>query len=92
MTERTVMTLVLIDEDQNLPVENSLVHKFEDILTEDSVEVTIQQILVDNDIKGILSKHNRTRVSTIDKSILKRTGNKVYLDPITIKDLSWKVK
>lgn len=92
MTERNLMTIVLVDEDKNLPVEKSLVAKFDDVLTEDDVETTIRQLLVDKDIKEVLSSHNEKRKEIVNKTILERTGNEVKLQPITIKDLTWKVK
>lgn len=92
MTTRDLMNIALIDEDSNLPVEHSLVASFENVLTEDSAEVTIQQLLVDQDIKTILAKHNKVREGIINKSILNRTGNKVMLEPVTIKNLTWKIK
>lgn len=92
MTNRTVKTYILMDNDKNLPVEHSLVHTFDNVITEDDDQVTIQQILVDNDIKGILEKHNKKREGVVNQTILERTGSEVVLRPITIKDLDWMTK
>lgn len=92
MTERRLLTVILVDGDINLPVENSLVFKFDDVLTEETDQVTIQQLMVDEDIKTILEAHNKVRVKVVNKTILERTGSKVNLLPVTIKDLCWKIK
>lgn len=92
MTERNLIEIILLDEDKNLPVEKSLVHNFGAIVTENDLQTTIMQLMVDEDIKGILDQHNSVRTDTVNQTVLERTGKKVMLQPVTIKDLSWKSK
>lgn len=89
---RTLYTVILMDNDQNLPVEHSLVAKFKNILSEESTEVIIQEILMNEDVKGLLEKHNEKRSKTVNQKILERTGSEVMLQPVKIKDLQWQVK
>lgn len=89
--ERNVVDIVLIDQDANLPVEKALVKKFKNVITEDNDQVTLMQLVVDQDIKGIIEKHNEVRKDTINQTVLERTGKEVGLRPITLKDLTWKI-
>ena len=91
-TTRTIRNIVLLDEDSKLPVADSIVHNFGDIVTEDCDQATLMQLMVDHDIKGIIDKHNSVRADRANQTVLERTGKKVMLQPITIKDLSWKIK
>lgn len=90
-TERTVMNITLVDEDSKLPVTKAIVHSFGNIITEEDNQTTILQLIVDTDIKTILDKHNEVRSKTVNQTVLERTGKKVMLQPVTIKDLSWKI-
>ncbi len=88
---RSIVNVILIDEDANLPVEKALVAKYKNIITEDTTTVVIQQIMIDEDVKGAIDKHNKVRTETVNQEVLENTGNEVMLRPVTIKDLTWKV-
>jgi len=94
MNTRRVVSINLIDDDKGLPVEYSLVISIEDIITEDDNETTIREILMNPElnIQKKLEHHNEVRSEVVDEEILKRTGNKVHLRPVKLKDLRWEVK
>lgn len=92
MTTRNIQNIVLVDEDSNLPVDKAMVHDFGNIMTEDDQQTTIIQLMVDNDMREILEQHNKVRTSTVNQTVLEKTGRKVNLRPITIKDLAWKIR
>lgn len=89
---RRVVNIQLVDEDAGLPVEHSLVGKFEDVVTEDSDSVTIQELISTGEVAKLLEAHNKVRVEQDNIEIQNRTGNTVKLRPVKLKDLSWKIK
>jgi hypothetical protein len=90
-TQRKVVEVQLFDDAKGLPVQDSLVAKFENVLTEDDNDTTIREVIMNNDIKKVLAAHNVKRSKVINQDILERTGNSVPLQPILLKDLRWKV-
>lgn len=88
---RKVVNIKLLDNDQGLPVEYSLVAEFNGVVTEDDNETTIRQILMDEDVAGMVAQHNEIREGEIDRDILRRTGNKVTLQAVKLKQLTWVV-
>lgn len=88
---RRVVNVKLLDNDSGLPVELSLVAQFSNIVTEDSNEVVVQEILLNKNIADTIAKHNQERVKQTDLEVLKRTGNDVKLRPVKLKDLTWVV-
>ena len=89
--QRKVVEVQLFDDAKGLPVQDSLVAKFENVLTEDDNDTTIREVIMNNDIKKVLAAHNVKRAKVINQDILERTGNSVPLQPILLKDLRWKV-
>lgn len=92
MNTRRIVTVQLIDQDKGLPVANSVVAVFNNIVTEDTDQVTIQEVLMSENIAGALKSHNEVRQSTTNLDILNRTGNEVKLQPVKLKDLTWVVR
>ena len=90
-TQRKVVEVQLFDDAKGLPVQDSLVAKFDNVLTEDDNDTTIREVIMNNDIKKVLAAHNVKRSKVINQDILERTGNSVPLQPILLKDLRWKV-
>jgi hypothetical protein len=88
----TVQDFYLLDQDSNLPTEQSVVAVFKDVVSSDGDALTIQQLLIDNDIKAKIEAHNSKRKELVNKGILERTGNKVKLEGISIKNLTWLAK
>ena len=91
MTQRKLVTVNLWDDDGALEVEHSLVHSFTNVLTEDDQSTTIQQLIVDQDVKGVIEKHNAKRVKQVNRDIQNRTGKKVNLEPVKLKNLRWEI-
>jgi len=85
----SVQDFYLLDQDSNLPTEKSVVAVFKDVVTSDSDTLTIQSLLIENDIRGMIAEHNIARTKFNNKGILDRTGREVKLEPITIKNLTW---
>jgi len=91
-TMRRTININLIDDDKALPVENALVARFKNIVTEESDDVTIQELIMNEDVKGLLDKHNKVRTSIVNQDILERTGNEVKLRGVKLKNLRWEIK
>lgn len=91
-TPRRVVTVELFDDSKGLPVEDSLVAEFPQVVTEDDNDTTIREVIMNNELKDILALHNSKREKVINLDILERTGNKVTLQPVKLKDLRWNVK
>lgn len=87
---RRVLTVQVFDLDPALDVELSLVHVFKDVVTEDTNEVTLTELLHTGQLVEPLALHNKKRVAQDNKDILSRTGKKVKLEPAKIKNLSFK--
>lgn len=87
---RTI-NLSLTDNNENLSLEDTLVFSQGEVRTEHNDERTIQNILMSGKVQEALKKHNETREETVDKVVLRSTGNKVMLEPVEIWDLEWKV-
>ena len=90
-TQRKVVEVQLFDDAKGLPVQDSLVAKFDNVLTEDDNDTTIREVIMNNDLKATLKAHNAKRAKVTNLDILERTGNSVPLQPILLKDLRWKV-
>ena len=87
---RRTAKVELFDEDIAVDVDVSRVGSWE-VVTEDSDAVTIQELILNGEVADNLAQYNDIRVEQIDRDILKRTGNKVYLEPVKLKQLTWYV-
>jgi len=94
MTNRKIVNVTLIDNDPALDVQHSVAAQFDNLVTEDTNDVLIQEILMnpDFDVAGKIIDHNARRGDEVDLAILKSTGNQVYLQPVKLKQLTWLVK
>lgn len=86
---RTLVAVSLIDQDAGLDVTKSLVKSFGQRMLEGSEENLKQEILMSENVESVLRAHNLVREKEVDLDILKRTGNKVMLQPVKIGDLTW---
>lgn len=86
---RTLVSVSLIDQDAGLDAAKSLVKSFGQFILEGSEENLKQEILMSNNVESVLRAHNIVREKETDLDILKRTGNKVMLQPVKIGDLTW---
>lgn len=87
---RRIVTVQVFDLDAALDVEHSLVHVFKDVVTEDTNDVTLTELLHTGQLVEPLAVHNKTRTAQDNKDILARTGKKVKLEPVKVKNLSFK--
>ena len=83
MVSLRLVKVLIVDPDERLPLESRLLHESETKLT----DLTDQELFFELDMKELLSEHNATRASTVDKKASEKTGNSVKLDPIRIRDL-----
>jgi len=79
MTRRLVQVFIA-DPDDNVPLEQSMLHTGEQKLT----DATDQELFFEIDMKTILDKHNADRVKLINKKVKERVEN---LEPVKIRDL-----
>ena len=77
-TARRYVQVFIADPNENIPLEESVLFKGEQKLTD----------LTDTElISETLKAHNEKRVKWIDKEATKRAGKDVMLDPVKIRDL-----
>lgn len=84
------VNLTLVDNNDNLKGAEKIVFE-QQVVTEHDNDKTIQQVLITGDVSTALDAHNKKRESTVDKSILRSTGTKVFLEPVEIFELQWQV-
>jgi len=89
-SNRRIVTVRVFDLDPALDVEHSLVHVFKDVVTEDTNDVTLTELLHTGKLVEPLAEHNKIRTAQDNKDILARTGKKVKLEPVKVKNLSFK--
>lgn len=77
---RRLVQVVIVDPNENIPLDQCLLHMGEKKLT----DATDQELFFEIDIKDILAKHNERRVKVVDKKVKERTE---YLEPAKIRDL-----
>lgn len=84
---RKLVTVTLMDQNPNVPDARAVICQFSNIVDKGNQQATLMQLMIDNDIKGILAKYNEARTALVDRQILERTGSEVKLLPVTIQDL-----
>ena len=77
---RRLVQVFIADPNENVPLEQSLLYRGEQKLT----DATDQELYFEIDIKDILAKHNEARVKMVDKAVKERTE---YLEPARVRDL-----
>ena len=87
---RRIVTVQVFDLDPALDVEHSLVHVFDDVVTEEDNATTLTELLHTGKLVEPLAEHNKIRTAQDNKDILSRTGKKVKLEPIKVKNLHFK--
>jgi len=80
MSARRLVQVFIVDPDDNVPLNDSLIHRGEQKLT----DLTDQELFFEIDIKTLLSAHNEVRVKLVNKKVKERTE---YLEPARIRDL-----
>lgn len=98
MTDLNLVTVVLMDQDTKIPAnmrnQLSVIAKYEDVVVEagENEQMTILKLAVNEDIKGVLELHNKQRGKIVNSVTLERTGVEVFLPPITIEQVTIKMK
>ena len=89
--EKKIATVILLDNDVNVPEDKSLVAKFQDVIYVGNEQTLINELLIEKDIKGLLEKHNDVRKGLVNLATLERNGVDVKLQPIKFGDLTIEV-
>lgn len=83
-----LVNIKLFDDDAGLKPTDRVVSFYANFATtSNSSERTLANALIKLDIIGDIAKHNEKRAATVDLTVLKNTGNKVFLQPIEFDDL-----
>lgn len=80
MNERRVVQVFIADPNENVPLDDCLLFKGEEKLT----DATDQELFLELDIKNLLEKHNLKRTKVVDKKVKDRTE---HLEPAKVRDL-----
>jgi hypothetical protein len=79
-SQRRLVQVVIVDPDENVPIEQCLLHHGEPKLT----DATDQELFFEIDIKRLLDAHNEKRVKLTNKKVKERVEQ---LEPAKIRDL-----
>lgn len=79
-TPRRVVQVLIADINENIPLDDCLLYKGEEKLT----DTTDQELFFELDIKNMLEIHNAKRIKIIDKKIKDRTE---FLEAAKVRDL-----
>ena len=82
-TSRRYVQVFIADPNDNVPLEESVLFKGEQKLT----DLTDTELFFEVPIAETLKSHNEKRVKWLDKEASKKSGKDVTLDPVKIRDL-----
>lgn len=93
-TSRRSVSVTLIDRDVNLEGKDAIVLDLGQQISEGDQNELIQELIMDpaNKVAEALKAHNDNRASVVNREVLNRTGNKVKLEPVKMRDLTWDVR
>lgn len=77
---RRLVRVLVVDPSADVPLENSVLYKGDEQLT----DLNDQELFFSIDIQGLLKVHNEARVKVVDKHVKDRTE---FLEPAKIRDL-----
>jgi hypothetical protein len=80
---RRIVQVFIADPNENVPLEQSLLYRGEQKLT----DATDQELFYEVPIIDILKAHNEKRVKFVDKEVSKKSGKDIFLEPAKIRDL-----
>lgn len=83
MGTRRLVKVVIVDPNENVPLEDAVLYICDEILT----DLTDEEIFYDLEIKTILNAHNEKRINILDKEVSKSRDKDVFLEKIRIRDL-----
>ncbi len=84
MPKRRIVQVFIADTDENVPLDQCLLYKGDQKLT----DATDQELFFEIDIKSVIDKHNKSRAEMVNKIIKERVE---YLEPVKIRDLKMTV-
>jgi len=87
MTDLRIVSIYVVDPDENLEPKDALVHIKENFMT----DLTNEDILVDLELKEALANHNTKRIKIVDEDRSDDRGKEVMLKTVKIKDLIIKI-
>lgn len=90
-TQRSIVKVVLIDQDAGLDPSKAMVKDFGQHVLQGTQEDLKMELVMNNNMESILNAHNIVRSKEIDLDILGRTGNEVKLLPRKLGELTWKI-
>lgn len=90
-TARSIVKVVLIDQDAGLDPSKALVKDFGEHVLEGPQEDLKMEIVMGANMESILRAHNEMRAKEVDLDIRQRTGNEVKLTPRKLGELTWKI-
>jgi hypothetical protein len=79
---RRMVKVIIVDNDENVPLDKCVLYNGEEQIT----DLTNQELFFELDMKDMLAKHNKIRGKIVDKEASSK-DEKVYLEPIKIRDL-----
>lgn len=93
-TSRRSVSVTLIDRDVNLEGKEAIVLDLGQQISEGDQNELIQELIMDpaNKVAEALKSHNDKRSNVVNREVLNRTGNKVKLEPVKMRDLTWDVR
>lgn len=93
-TSRRTVSVSLIDQDVNLEGKEAIVLELGAQISEGNTQELIQELIMDpaNKVAEALKAHNDKRANVVNREVLNRTGNKVKLEPVKMRDLHWDIR
>lgn len=86
---RQVALVTLIDTDAGLKPELAMIKHFDTVVFDGDVDNMKMKLVMDNDMAGILAKHNEKRGKEIDLKLRQSSGQELKLLPVELSDLKW---
>lgn len=89
-TANNYVTIILMDNDENLPNDKRMIAKYEDVFVPagEKQEMMIMKLCMNQDVKGAIEKHNTVRAEVVNPKTLERTGKEVPLQAIEFEQVS----
>ncbi len=81
--KRRIVQVFIADTDENVPMEQALLYRGEQKLTDS----TDQELFFEIPINDLLGTHNSNRSKLLNKKATEKSGKDVFLEPIRIRDL-----
>lgn len=92
-SSRRTVSVTLLDRDVNLEGKDAIVLELGKQVSEGSTQELIQELIMDpaNKVAEAMKAHNDKRATVVNREVLNRTGNKVKLEPVKMRELHWDI-